>query len=570
MDLDLRRIPFSRFGSYLAFSLLDEQAVQGAGLYLRSLRGPATGGRPMQEVLRIELVRDGQALSGAPRATFTSLSLETEAGYAELCLPDPESARLRLQGVEMRLSMPAGAYDNIIPAPGQAWRLTVNTVVEAKLQFSALQGRIEIEAPWEAERCQHIAIRLIPAEDGAGEFAIEEGEVDWPKGRPILSFQACQQQVEAELEAFTARLPRTPERYAEARGLAGYVLWSCVVAPSGHIARPTVYASKNGMIGSWSWDHVFHTLALAEGHPSLAWDQLMALFDHQAESGALPDLINDRLVSWSFCKPPVHGWLLKRMLEHSQLLTPERLAEIYPRLAKWTGWWLNQRDDDGDGLPQCNHGNDSGWDNSTVFVQRPPIETPDIAAYLALQMECLATMAARLGRAEEAANWAARSTQLIQRLLTHFWQEDRFVAFQIPGHQMVASESLQLFLPLLLGKRLPLEIRQKLISRLTAPGAYRTPYGLATEKLDSPYYRPKGYWRGPIWPAPMLILIDGLAACGESDLAADLRRQFCDLVNAAGMAENFDALTGEGYHDFHFSWTASIFLVLAHESEETL
>ena len=62
----------------------------------------------------------------------------------------------------------------------------------------------------------------------------------------------------------------------------------------------------------------------------------------------------------------------------------------------------------------------------------------------------------------------------------------------------------------------------------------------------------------------MLILIDGLTACGESAFAHDLRRRFSDLVAASGMAENFDARTGAGYHDFDFTWTASIFLILAH------
>ena len=565
MHLDLARIPFSRFGSYLAFSHLPADETRVAGLYLRSVRGPATGGRPMQEILHMQLAQNGQPLDFTSQATFTRLSLESASGRADLCLPAPETARIRLENVQLRFHMPAGTYDNIIPGSAEAWQLTVNTVVETKLQFTPLKGRVEVDAPWQAEHSEYITITLCPDPDGLGEFAIDESTVNWPEIDHSLSFDECQRQVDDELAAFTAKLPEIPAQYAVSRQLAGYVLWSCAVAPAGHLTRPSIFASKNGMIGIWSWDHAFHSLALANGHPDLAWAQIMAIFDQQDESGALPDLVNDRLLSWSFCKPPVHGWILSRLMKNSSLLTDERLREIYPRLARWTEWWFACRDSDEDGIPQCNHGNDGGWDNSTVFAVHPPVESPEISAYLVLQMDFLAMAAARLGKPAEAAEWTSRAEELLTRLLTHFWRGDHFVGVQVSGHMDIESQSLLLYLPLLLGQRLRPDIREKLIARLKTPGEFLSPFGLATENLKSPMYRPRGYWRGPIWPAPMIMLIDALTQCGESEFAADLRRSFCDLVNASGMAENFDAQTGQGYHDFHFSWTAGIFLVLANE-----
>ncbi len=559
MPLDLARTPFSRFGSYLAFSHLPADDTRPAGLYLRSLRGPATGGRPMQEILHMQLDQEFTT-----RANFTRLSLESATGRADLCLPAPETARIRLQNTQLRFHMPAGEYDNLIPGTRQSWQLTVNTVVETKLQFTALKGRVEVDAPWQAEHSEYITLTLCPDPDGLGEFAIDESTINWPDFDHSLSFDDCQRQVDAELAAFTAKLPDVPAPYAESRFLAGYTLWSCAVNPSGHLTRPSIFASKNGMIGIWSWDHAFHSLALAAGHPELAWAQIMAIFDQQDESGALPDLVNDRLLSWSFCKPPIHGWILSRLLK-TGLLTDERLREIYPRLARWTEWWFTHRDSDADGIPQCNHGNDGGWDNSTVFAVRPPVESPEISAYLTLQMDFLAEAAFRLNLPGEAAAWRPRADELVTRLLAHFWRNDHFVAVQVSEHIDVESQSLLLYLPLLLGERLPLEVRQTLVNRLKTPGQFLTPFGLATENLNSPFYRSRGYWRGPIWPAPTLMLIDAMGRCGEHDFAADLRQRFCDLVNQTGMAENFDAQTGQGYHDFHFSWTAGIFLVLAHE-----
>lgn len=582
MQIDLSRVPFSRYGSYLAFSHLPAEPEQIAGLYLRSVRGPATGGRPMQEMLRLQAEQDGQPVNFEATADFCLLTLTTETGEAHICLPAAERIRIRLQGVALRMEMPAGAYDNIIPGAAGSWLLTVNSVVETKLQFCALSGQIVVDAPWQSEHSEYIRLTLLPGADGSAEFEITESTVNWPdEGTPNtqglgqeihpqrLGFSETLAGIRAELQRFTESLPTVPQRFSETRELAGYVLWSCVVNPEGHLTRPTIFASKNGMIGSWSWDHAFHTFALAGGLPDLAWAQMMTIFDQQDSSGALPDLVNDRLLSWSFCKPPIHGWALSR-LEHTGLLTEERLQEITPKLEKWTEWWFAQRDSDHDGIPQCNHGNDGGWDNSTVFSVRPPVESPEISAYLVMQMDFLARACEKLEQPAAAQHWKDRADALLQRLLEHFWREDHFVAVQVSEHVEFETDSLLLLMPLVLAERLPASIRTKLIARLKIPahspsGEFLTAHGLATESLKSPSYKARGYWRGPIWPAPTLMLIDALQRCGEKDFAAELTLHFCELVQREGMAENFDALSGQGYHDFHFAWTAGIFLTLAHQ-----
>jgi glycogen debranching enzyme len=296
----------------------------------------------------------------------------------------------------------------------------------------------------------------------------------------------------------------------------------------------------------------------------------------------VPDLANDRFVSWSFCKPPVYGWALARLAEVPGFLTPARLAEIYAPLCRVTEWWFRHRDDNGDGMPQYNHGNECGWDNSTVFRALPPIDAPDLAAYLVIQMEFLAHAAAQLGREEESRAWQARSARLLQQMLDQFWRGDRFVARQsLPGPQAspaqasnspasptateIDCDSLLLFIPLLLGKRLPQAVITPLVARLREPGHFLTAYGLASESTSSQFYAPDGYWRGPLWGAPMVMLVEGLAAVGETELAADLRRRFCALVADKGLAENYDAITGAPLRDRAFTWTASAFLLLAAE-----
>lgn len=61
------------------------------------------------------------------------------------------------------------------------------------------------------------------------------------------------------------------------------------------------------------------------------------------------------------------------------------------------------------------------------------------------------------------------------------------------------------------------------------------------------------------------VVIDGLKQCGEVELAKEIAKRFCDTCMKSGFAENFDALTGEALRDVSYTWTSSVFLVLAHE-----
>jgi glycogen debranching enzyme len=397
------------------------------------------------------------------------------------------------------------------------------------------------------------------------EAAVEEITSSWRPRTYEETFEECCAAVEEDFAGWLDATPQLPMKYAEARALAAYVNWSSMVEPVGHFLRQSMYMSKNWMTNVWSWDHCFNALALIYHKPVIAWDQLMTMFDQQDEFGAMPDYYNDRGMLWNYCKPPIHGWILSWMMQRSNFFRADQLRQIYGPLARWTEWWLRYRDDDKDGLPQYHHGNDSGWDNATPFLAGVPLESPDLCAYLVLQMETLAIIAFSLKNQEEAESWQRRSEELIQDTLAHFWQGDHFVALRSGDHLVADTDSLLLYLPLILGKRLPTDVRRELIQGLTRPGRFLTSYGLATESPESPYYTPDGYWRGPIWAPSTFVIVEGLAACGEIDLARSLAEKFCDLCAAYGFAENFDALTGQGLRDRAYTWTSSVFLVLGHE-----
>jgi glycogen debranching enzyme len=299
--------------------------------------------------------------------------------------------------------------------------------------------------------------------------------------------------------------------------------------------------------------------------PALAWDQLMVMFDQQDGSGGLPDSINDEHITFNYCKPPVHGWALDWMMKRTRFIDRKRLGKIYGPLCRWTEWWFKYRDDDRDGIPQYNHGNDSGWDNCTTFDGGAPVEGPDLSAFLVKQMDVLAEVAAKIGRKSDARCWRQRADGLLARLIAHSWRGDRFVSPRNGDHRIVArSNSLFNCLPIILGRRLPAAIRAKLAATLCGPDRL-TKWGLATESPYGPLYDPDGYWRGPIWAPTTLIVVDGLWNAGEKELARTISRRFCALCKKSGFAENYDAVTGQGLRDPAYTWTSSVFLILAHE-----
>jgi len=559
MSLALRTVPFSRYGSYLAFSQFD------GGLSLRSVRGGAINCEAFGQIARVELLADGHPVPFRTCATPTCLTLESEMGRLEICLPEPNVIRLRGEGVGARLAWPrSGMFDYAFPTADNRWQVNCATL-GTNLMLTPLRGQWSVDAPWQGTKAAHVVADLLP-EGGVCEAAIEEFASSWHPRGYADDFTACRRAVEAEFGKWLEMTPALPPEYAAARELAAYINWSCVVAPVGHLRRPAMYMSKNWMTNVWSWDHCFNALALVRQNPDLAWDQLMVMFDLQDADGALPDCANDRAMIWNFCKPPVHGWTLRRMMEYTDRITTEHLREIYMPLARWTDWWLTFRDGDGDGVPQYNHGNDSGWDNATPFLAGPPLESADLCAFLVIQMDVLAEIAARLGKETEAHTWHERANGLLDRMLAHFWRGDRFVAVRSGDHATYeGGDSLFNFLPLVLGRRLPEDVRAALIRGLTRPGRFITAHGLATESPQSPLYEPDGYWRGPIWAPSTMLILHGLTGSGEDGLARELARKFCDMAARSGMAENYDALTGSGLRDRAYTWTASVFLVLGHE-----
>jgi len=562
IHFDVAKVPFSRYGSYVGFSHLAATALLPEGLYLRTFHMPVQ----QKEVFRVELIQSGKPVPFREITSPTLLRLEAADGYAEITFGDPHVLRVRGQGVELRFSSAKGVQEMALPVSKERWEIDVGSQ-DIKYMLTALAGTVGVDAPWKAgPSAQYCVASFVPdPQTGQFEGAVEEFESAWHARNYPQSFDSSREALQREYLTWLAKMPTVAPEFQAAANLAAYVNWESVVAPEGHFTRPAMLMSKNRMARVWSWDHCFNAMALIYNDPELAWDQFFVVLDNQNADGALPDSVTDRELVWTWSKSPIHGWAASWMLRHMSNADSRPLVEqLYGHLTKWTDWFFKFRDYDGDGLPQDNHGND-GWDNGTVFNLGLPMETPDLSAELVLQMDALSQWAKVLGKSQESQQWRHHSDELLSKMLAQFWKDDHFVALHNGDHTLAEGDSLMLYLPVILGHRLPEQVRVKLVEGLTEKGRFLTEHGLATESLKSPFYKSDGYWLGPIWAPTTMMITDGLDDMGEKALARDLRVKFCEMVAQSGMAENFDAVTGAGLRDPAYTWTSSVFLIFAHE-----
>lgn len=588
MNIQIDHVPFARCGSYMTFSVLPPFWGH-TGLMMRTMhRGQ------FHEAWRLKLIRDGAEIDYSVSATPTLATLtptDGGPGVLEICLPESEVARFRLSGgLHFRLqSVAVGKKIYAFPV-NETW-VNVNASAN-KVQYWIIphRGTMAMEMPVHIgdhkraqkkksemeKRPEHPLIGdWTPDDTGTIEFSMHE-YVMTPRHLESLdwSFDQCHAEAVAHWEAWEKTTLPVPEAYREGARHASHVNYASTVSAWGFLKRPTTLMSRNWMTSCWSWDHCFNAIAYAPGQPELAWDQLNVHFHLQEPGGALPDGVNGETCGWNFCKPPIHGWALALMERlNPGILTEERLRDFYPKLVRWTEWWFNVRDTDGDGLPEYRHGNDSGWDNSTVFDHGFPCCSPDLQGHLVNQMDQLASMARRLGLNAEAARWSERSDRHIEKTIEKLWDEEKgqFRAFRaLTGEREEVGNSLINHLILVMGDRLPQPYRDRVAKFVELDGAFVTEYGPATEAPESPKYLESGYWRGPIWGSSTTLLIDGLHRGGYVEQAAGIARRYCDMcVKNQLFAENYDPIHGTALCDKAYTWGSSAYLILAHHFVET-
>uniref|UniRef100_A0A7C3MJG3 Mannosylglycerate hydrolase MGH1-like glycoside hydrolase domain-containing protein n=1 Tax=Dictyoglomus thermophilum TaxID=14 RepID=A0A7C3MJG3_DICTH len=544
---ELSKIPFTRRGSYIRILLDKDDNI---------LIGHLTGGDDVEkEIIKIIVNEKIKDISMLPYL----LKIEYKVGELYISFSNPNILKIKTYKLPIKLEFLTKSYDYVIERNNSLIEFNCSHRNNLFLFIKIEEGEYKLINKWNGLRTEYSILSITPIRESC-ELAVLDFKCENPQ-YTIPSFDESVNKTRKEFEDFSSKFKISNNNFQIT--LAKYILWANTVSPRGLIKYEGYFSSKNKMTNIWSWDVLFTIIPIIEKFPDLSFDNLRIFFSIQGEDGLIPDFINDIYFHENFCKPPIIGYIFKYFLKNN-LIAYEDLKEFYEPLKSWGFWWLNHRDDDKDFLIQYNHGNESGWDNSTVFKKTIPVESPDLNSYLIILFDLLSDMAQKLKRYNDYVNFKEISEKLFDKLIK-LWNQNEFIVFD-QKHNIVNCNSLQKYIPLILTNKLPLNIIEKIIINIQK--RFITQHGLTTEAIDSPDFDPKGYWRGPIWGPTTFLLTSSLEDLSFKEFSTDIKTKFIKLVLNSYFNENFDPITGEGLCDTGFSWTSSIFLKFLEEIEK--
>ncbi len=546
------------FGIYVSPSALKRStmAYQTSRLYIGTRRGnipdPPNNGN---DLFRIAPCYQGEKVGFAVHTSAEELTLTTAYGKIRICFADPSLMMIRGEnGLGLKLEKNMPPHDSMRRRKGKAWE--ANFRRRCSLVLNPLKGDLDVKADWEWESFSTPLVRAAvqPDENGGFLLAVDESMYSGTVRQEYPSYEKALADVKADWESFLALQPELPE-YPEGRRLAAYVTWSHLVDPSGLIKRPSIFMI-NSTIGS-SWQMCFNAVTLKNDLP-LAIELMLNQLDMQAPNGQLPDFYDDARGVYNAFKPPIQGWALEILMEQHDFSTDvprDKLIYMYEGYVKWAEWFMKYRDDDQDGIPQYEHGDESGNDDSPLFKKHYKVELPDLMAFLALLYEKLGDIADILGRSSEGEIWKEKSKKLIIDMIRVFWNGERFVGRRSGTHEVVDGESLIFYRVLVLGHRLPQEIIDRMAEDLTEGNGYLTPQGLVSQRMTSREFNKLAFGNGGIIPPDSILVTDGLYRCGKVELAKKAAKAYCDgLIRPDTPYYPSAAMDG--------SWPASAFQIL--------
>jgi putative isomerase len=368
-----------------------------------------------------------------------------------------------------------------------------------------------------------------------------------------------------------AAAPEVNETYRQQYYFAWWVMRAGLISSRYYTTREAMTPSKFYYLGVWQWDAYFHAIAYRHVSKDLAEDQLRVLLDHQREDGMLPDAVHDEGVvthldfpiEADVTKPPLVGWAVWKLYEASRDI--EFLNEVYEPLVRWNRWWFEKNDIDRNGLCEYQHPFSSGLDDSPLWDEGMPVESPDLNTYLCIQLDYLARIARAIGERLEARTWTHRAEELSQRMLATMWDPEAGLFWASKGGKRINVRTPFNLFPLMTG-RMPAQVVEKLVAHLKNEREFWPQYPVPTVALDDPKFDPEQMWRGPTWININYLLIEGLINAGFEPLAKALRDRTLEMIcNQPDIYEYYHPFTGAQPPKAApiFGWSSAILIDLA-------
>ncbi len=525
-------------------------------LFLGSRR---TGAQHLADPMLMKLtpVHHGEKIAFRLHAEASELTVVTSYGRIRFTFADPSLILAKGEnGLGLLLERDMEMHQMARRRGEKGWETAFGYV--CSVVYDPLKGDIRMDAEWDYDRLStpHVRGEVVPDENGEFLLAMEESEAFGRIRDAYPTYEEALADMTSEWEAFLEKQPLLAPEYAEDRAEAAYMTWSNLAGPAGLIRRDYLYMRSTDAASSWQ---MCQTAVALKNHLGTAVELLLNMLDRQGPNGQLPDFYSDARGAYLMVKPPLQGWaldILMREHDFSSEVPREKLERMYEGFSRYAVWFREYRGDGKNGLIRMEHGDETGSDDCPLFRNCLSVDAPSQNAHVALLYEKLGDLAGILGREEEKEAWHRDSRELIRLMTERFWNGERFTAFEHEHPEReIRVESINLYIPIVLGKRLPEEIVERMAEDLEEGRGYLSDAGFTTENLSSSPYTDVGAGRGKILPPDNILLATGLYAAGKRDLARRAAKLYCD-----GLKKRPGHFYAGG---FVGSWAAAAFQILA-------
>ena len=559
---------FSRRGAWIG--LQADTASYGRGaLYLMTNRGNRchSGNMGYNRLYRIRPTYQGRSVPFAIQTAAAEFTLRTLHGDVRFTWAD--AAKLIAEGdkdMGLLFTRDGEGYEVVKPRRDGAWESPIRNA--KPLLFKGLDGSsFTFDNTWDFGKFCFTELRGRTQPNAAGTFmmVVEEFFYGTFVRDVYPTYAEAKASMQADWEEFLDKMPHYTEPYEQQREETAYVLWSHLVAPS-QMTPNWMIMMFPGVIGS-QWQQVQNAVALQE-HTDLSIELLLAYLHRQSDEGQLADSYDESYLATNGIKPPVYGWALKNIMAHrdiTKVWSREQIEMLYEGAGRWAQWFMDCRDNDGDGLPAFEGGTENGLDEATVWYDQVNMESPDVSAYTVLNFEAQGDLAKALGKPQaEIDGWYKKSNDLLKLMIDMLWDGEHFVALREYTHEPVFTGSLTHYIPFILGSRLPQEIIDKMAADIAVEGAWLSEHGLATERMDSDLFEVQGVQmgRGAIDPPAELFIVTGMWDAGKKDLAREIVKRYNGRLMKRGFSHIIDPISGDG-SPFWGTWSRCVFTIFS-------
>jgi len=415
------------------------------------------------------------------------------------------------------------------------------------------------------------------------------------RGQARNRYEACKERIEEEwtsaeeTERWTRLfegLPPLPEkyrrkpRYEQLYRHAAAGLHSLFVQGDGGYTgdKRIVYTTKRGVALGYFWDAAISCVGAREIDAQACQETIECFAENAGPRGSLPMVMCDSHRAGEG-QAPVMCWGAWSIYQRS--LDKEWLRRVYPALCGYIRFWLKYHASERGLCRYFNAGqiadNDARFDpimkgNSNEAVYG--FESPDLNAFLVMEMRCLAEFADALERPDEAKEWKDKAGALAKLIVEtmYFPEEAMFYDVTEGTHSRFSgAKTPNMFLPLWAGVPLAREEIDKIIrNHMLNPKEFYGDCPFPSLSYDHPEYDPTSLWRGRVWPHVMYWMIQTLWKHGYHGEAEQVADRLLDmLLENPWIHESYESSQGKpiGQPEYNWSLSTTIQLLLERYKE---